>query len=101
MSSTYSELQAKINELQRQAAELLRTERAASIAEIKAKMAELGITIEDLSGAAVKTRRSSGIVAAKYRDPQSGKTWTGRGRSPAWLVEAESNGQTRNDFLIG
>jgi DNA-binding protein H-NS len=35
-------------------------------------------------------------VAAKYRDPNSGQTWTGRGRSPKWL-----EGKDKKQFLIG
>lgn len=30
--------------------------------------------------------KSGVALPAKYKDPQSGKTWTGRGRPPAWLV---------------
>lgn len=35
-------------------------------------------------------------VPAKYRDPESGATWTGRGRAPAWIAEAAD----RDAFLI-
>ncbi|WP_419465612.1 H-NS family nucleoid-associated regulatory protein [Burkholderia diffusa] len=34
-------------------------------------------------------------VAAKYRDPKTGATWTGRGRTPRWLI-----GQDLNRFAI-
>lgn len=37
-----------------------------------------------------------GPQAAKYRDPQSGATWSGRGRAPAWLADAKD----RTAFLI-
>jgi DNA-binding protein H-NS len=30
--------------------------------------------------------RKTGRVAAKYKDPNSDKTWSGRGRRPAWFV---------------
>ncbi len=30
--------------------------------------------------------KSRVVLPAKYKDPQSGKTWSGRGRPPAWLV---------------
>lgn len=32
--------------------------------------------------------RKTGKVAAKYRDPLSDKTWSGRGRRPAWFTGA-------------
>jgi DNA-binding protein H-NS len=38
-------------------------------------------------------------VEPKYRD-DAGNTWTGRGKSPRWLMEAESKGHLRNEFLI-
>ncbi|MEQ0777809.1 H-NS histone family protein [Paraburkholderia tropica] len=36
-----------------------------------------------------------GRVAARYRDPDSGATWSGRGKPPAWIV-----GKDRTEFLI-
>ena len=99
--STYAELQEKIAELQQQAEDLRRTERSTAIGEIKTRMAELGLTIEDLAGvSAKKIRRSSGSVAAKYYDPSTGKSWSGRGRTPTWLVNAEANGRSRTDFAV-
>lgn len=34
-------------------------------------------------------------VAPKYRDPATGKTWTGRGKTPRWLV-----GKSLEEFAI-
>ena len=100
--SSYAELQQRIAELQAEAEAIRRQEFGSAIAEIRAKMQELGITVEDLQGGAPRTRRASATpVAAKYRDPASGKTWSGRGRSPVWLAEAEAQGRSRDEFLIG
>jgi DNA-binding protein H-NS len=38
-------------------------------------------------------------VKPKYRD-DAGNKWTGRGKCPRWLMEAESKGHLRNEFLI-
>jgi DNA-binding protein H-NS len=38
-------------------------------------------------------------VAIKYRD-EAGNTWTGRGKTPRWLVEAEKAGKPRESFKI-
>ncbi|MGY6121596.1 H-NS family nucleoid-associated regulatory protein (plasmid) [Paraburkholderia strydomiana] len=38
-----------------------------------------------------------GPQPAKYRDPKSGATWSGRGPAPAWLAGAKD----RSKFLIG
>lgn len=37
-----------------------------------------------------------GPQAAKYRDPATGTTWSGRGRAPAWIADAKD----RTAFLI-
>ncbi|RDU97499.1 H-NS family nucleoid-associated regulatory protein [Trinickia dinghuensis] len=46
------------------------------------------------------TKRSGNYVKgqqpAKYADPKSGATWSGRGRAPAWLAAAKD----RTKFLI-
>jgi len=36
----------------------------------------------------------------KYRDPQTGATWAGRGVQPRWMRKAIEAGQRRDDFLI-
>jgi DNA-binding protein H-NS len=96
--SSYEELQQKIAELQKQAEEVRQQEIAQVVADIKAKMAQYGITIEDLSG---RVKKTGSVVKAKYRDPVSGKEWSGRGVQPKWLREATAAGRTRDEFLIG
>lgn len=39
-------------------------------------------------------------VAAKYRDPVTGDTWSGRGLSPKWLRAHIAAGRTKEEFLI-
>jgi DNA-binding protein H-NS len=39
-------------------------------------------------------------VAPKYRDPETGKTWTGRGVIPRWLAAAELDGRNRQHFIV-
>ena len=39
-------------------------------------------------------------VAAKYRDPASGNTWTGRGLQPKWVQAAVAAGKKLEDFAI-
>lgn len=93
----YEELVKQIESLQKQAEEVRRDELRAVINEIKDKMAKYGITVDDLGG---RRRQSTGTVKPKYRDPQSGATWTGRGRAPKWVTEAEARGEKRESFLI-
>jgi hypothetical protein len=44
-------------------------------------VADLAVTKHRARGA----KKSSAAAAVKYRDPTSDKTWSGRGRRPAWL----------------
>jgi len=39
-------------------------------------------------------------VIPKYRDPQTGATWAGRGMQPRWMRKAIEAGQRQEDFLI-
>ncbi len=101
--SSYQEILSQIEDLKRKAEDVRQQEMAGAIAEIKRLMAQFGITSDDLglSNRAGATKgKSRGLVAAKYRDPVSGKTWTGRGRRPAWVVELENQGKNLDDCRI-
>lgn len=102
--SSYQEILSQIEDLKRKAEGVRQQEMAGAIAEIKRLMAQFGITGEDLGlssrGGAGKAK-NRGIVAAKYRDPISGKTWTGRGRRPGWVVDLEAQGKSLDDCRIG
>ncbi|MCU0841776.1 MAG: H-NS histone family protein [Thiobacillaceae bacterium] len=98
--STYKELQDQIAALQKQAEEARKQEIAAVVNEIKAKMAEFGISVEDLGYAARGRGRKRGASGAyKYRNPATGETWTGKGRKPGWMVKALQEGKTMDSFL--
>jgi len=69
---------------------------ASEIMAIRSKINRLGITPKDLGFHVVESVTSPGVsrgrgaprgtvVAPKYRDPETGKTWSGRGRVPRWL----------------
>src|SRR5437763_1945565 len=40
-------------------------------------------------------------VPPKYRDPQSGETWAGRGARPRWLAAHLKTGKKLSDSAIG
>ena len=101
--SSYQEILSQIEDLKRKAEGVRQQEMAGAIAEIKQLMAQFGISAEDLglAGRSVTGKsKSRGSVAAKYRDPASGNTWTGRGRRPRWVLELESQGKSLNDCRI-
>ena len=58
-------------------------------------MTEHGLTVADLSQPSAAGKTSGKTVAPKYRDPETGKTWTGRGVAPKWIA-----GKDREAFLI-
>ena len=100
--STYAELQKQIAALQAQAHEARKTEIAGVVADIRAKMTEYNLTVEDLGlGARRAGSRAGSTVAPKYRDPATGQTWSGRGKRPKWLAAEVAAGKSLEQFLIG
>lgn len=100
--ATLNELLAQKAALDKQIAETQREERSGAIAKVKALMAEHGLTMADLSNRAASssTRKSTGKVAAKYRNPATGDTWSGRGLKPNWLRAAIDSGRKIEDFAV-
>lgn len=95
--SKLSELIAQQEALSKQIDELRKQERAEGINKAKALIAEHELTQQDLFGSTggVKKVKAANKVAAKYRDPKSGKEWSGRGLAPKWL-----QGQDKAQYLI-
>ncbi|MGY6122185.1 H-NS family nucleoid-associated regulatory protein (plasmid) [Paraburkholderia strydomiana] len=103
---TLESLQAKIQKLQAQADALLAKKSSAVIEKIKSLMAEHGITTADIDAHAggkkrgpklgAKAAAKSSTLAAKYRDPKTGATWSGHGRAPGWIASAKD----RSKFLV-
>jgi DNA-binding protein H-NS len=99
--TSYTELQREIARLMQQAEEARKAEIRAVVADIKAKMTEYGITAADLGSTGRSSRAKGTTVAAKYRHPSTGETWTGRGKMPRWLQAEVNAGKRKEDFLIG
>jgi DNA-binding protein H-NS len=101
--STLQDLLAQREALDRQIEETRRNARRDAIARAQALVNEFGLTAADVfgggatrAGGKAPSAASGRKVAPKYRDPATGKTWTGRGRAPTWL-----EGKDRQQFLIG
>lgn len=103
---TLQELLAQKAALEKQIAETQRQERADAIAKVRSLMSEYGLTAADVVGKTGGTApRSNGTaagkkVAPKYRNPETGETWTGRGLQPNWLKSAVASGKQLSDFAI-
>lgn len=61
-----------------------------------------GVSVEDVLGGAVKTRKTpKAKSAAKYANPaDTSKTWTGKGRQPDWFKSAIAAGKTPESMAI-
>lgn len=107
------ELLAQRAELEKQIEQTRREERESALNQIRQLMSQYGLTAADLAGrsgspkaargtgnAASTTGRSGAKVAAKYRDAQSGDTWSGRGLQPRWLKAALASGKKLSDFAL-
>jgi DNA-binding protein H-NS len=102
--ATYQEIKVKISKLEEQARALLQKESTVVVAKIRGLMSEYGLTVQDLGlGITNMGKKMSAMkqpLPPKYQDPVSGKTWSGKGKAPGWIVEATKKGK-RDDFLIG
>jgi DNA-binding protein H-NS len=104
--TTLKALQDKIAILQTQAEAIARKESSAALEKIRALMQKHGLTTDDIAVGFRKptTGRKSTVsktpatpaAAAKYLNPRTGATWSGRGRAPAWIANAED----RSEFLV-
>lgn len=99
--STITDLLAQKAALEKQIADAQREQRSEAIAQVKALMTEYGLTLADIgSRSAAAPRRSTGKVAAKYRNSATGETWSGRGLQPNWLKAALASGRSLSDFAV-
>jgi DNA-binding protein H-NS len=102
--SKLAALKKQIAALEARAERIAKEEMSSAIAKVKDIMAEFNLTIEHLTQtvagkrAARKTKANAKTASvAKYADPKSGKTWSGFGRAPGWIVGAKN----RDAFLVG
>ena len=97
-----SDLLAQRTALEQQIADAQREQRAEAIRKIKELMSEYGLTLADIGSraAAAPKRASGGKVAAKYRNADTGETWSGRGLQPNWLKAALAAGRSLSDFAV-
>lgn len=96
--ATLAEIQEQIKKLQ--ADEKVKIEEhSAAIVEIQELMSKHGVKLEELKDAPKKERKVS-VPKAKYKNPNSEETWSGRGRKPKWVVDQLAAGRELEDFLI-
>lgn len=104
MAKSFAQIQKEIARLKQEADALKAQEVAGVIKRIKEAIAQYGLTAKDLFGPKAATRgpaskKAKSPVAPKFRDG-AGNTWTGRGRRPAWFMQALAAGKTPEDLMI-
>ncbi|KVN34404.1 H-NS histone [Burkholderia pyrrocinia] len=88
---TYGELMMQFDQLKKEI-EIAREHEAQRIARrVLELLAESGVDVREMAKPQIRGRK----VSPKYWNPQTGATWSGRGRTPKWLV-----GQDLSQFLI-
>lgn len=98
MSQTYKELIQQREALELAIAQARQNEISSAVAKVRELVAEYGLTAQDIFPGRVS---KSGVVkavskvAAKYRNEETGQTWTGRGKAPKWI-----EGKDRTPFVI-
>lgn len=90
--TSLQELLAQKEALEQQIAQIKKAERADALQNARSLIDTFDLTVDELFG---KQKSSGKAVAVKYRNPETGKTWTGRGRAPRWL-----EGKNREDFAV-
>lgn len=113
LMSELIQIEKQIERLKKRAEVLRDKKRTATLADIVRRMRDFDISTEDIAAAYGKPRsttrkpRTSAAkkqtrpaVPPKYRHPETLATWTGRGRAPRWISEAEAAGISRDTFLI-
>lgn len=116
---TLDQIQAQLEKLKAQQAQLIAKRNQLILNEIRTLMSAHGLTTADIdasaatpasthapapakrrgrpAGASKKAKSStSGKLPAKYRDPKTGATWSGRARPPLWIAKVRD----RSKFLI-
>ena len=101
MTASLKDLLAQREALEKAIVDARQAEIAQAVQQVRELVAQHGLTVQDVfpvRGARAASKgagKSTGKVAAKYRDPATGQTWTGRGKAPKWI-----DGQDRSRFLI-
>ncbi|BBP98239.1 hypothetical protein BSFA1_33680 [Burkholderia sp. SFA1] len=116
--ATLKQIQVRLKKLQAQAERLIAQRAQAVLDDIRALMERHGLTTDDIARHGKKTKPAKkprvaypapagrheamtklakkGKLPAKYHNPETGETWSGWARPPAWIA----NVKDRSKFLI-
>lgn len=97
-----AELLAQKAAIEKQIADAQRGARSDAVNQVRALMAQYGLTLADIGTKGAAAPRASGTkkVAAKFRNTATGDSWSGRGLKPKWLNAALASGRSLADFAV-
>lgn len=97
MMDNYQILVRQQRELEEKVLSARNREIGHAIATIARTAALYGITLDEIRKALPKQMKTGvrGKYVPKYIDPETGRTWSGRGRPPKWLAN-----KNPDDFLL-
>lgn len=96
--STYKELLKQREQLEQQIKDARSKELSDAVEKVRALVSEFSMTAEDVFPPARGKRPGTpgNKVAPKYKNPETGDTWTGRGKAPKWIASVDD----REKFAI-
>jgi DNA-binding protein H-NS len=110
---TLAVIERRIRALQARAEKLRARDKKPALREIAGLMKQHDISIAEVrtAGAGRGKRHANGRangasklkgrkVKPMYKNPKTGETWSGRGRTAGWLAALERAGRKREQFLI-
>lgn len=97
MTSNYNDLLAQRDALNEKIEQARTQELDSALSQIRTLMEQYGISLQEIMPNKAKTvvKHPRAKVEPKYRNPETGATWTGRGKPPLWIA-----GKNRDSFLI-
>jgi len=90
--ATYHELKAQLISVTQQAEAARLSEKKSVLDEVRSTVEAYGLTEKEVFG---QHRLKREQLTVKYRDPETGATWSGRGRPPKWIA-----GKDRSSFVV-
>jgi len=101
-NTSVRQMNADLAQLMEEAEAARLAELPAVIAQVRSLIADYRLKPQDLfapvKGSGAASTKAKG--PARYKDPVSGGTWSGKGRAPQWLVDHESKGGSREDLAV-
>lgn len=101
--SNLDELLKQRKELDDQIKQVQQAERSEAIRTIRELVVKYDLDlVKDLGNVRKSTSSSAkgSTVAIKYRNNETGDTWTGRGLQPKWVQAAVAAGKKLEDFAV-